>query len=34
MGVRVEAIGDCTGLGLIAGATRSAAEAVARVTAD
>jgi 2,4-dienoyl-CoA reductase (NADPH2) len=33
-GFAVEAIGDCTGPGLIAGATRSAAEAVARVTAD
>lgn len=30
-GFRVESIGDCTGLGLIAGATRSATEAVARL---
>jgi len=34
MGLRVEAIGDCTGLGLIAGATRSAAEAVARLLGE
>jgi len=33
-GLRVEAIGDCTGLGLIAGATRSAAEAVARLCGE
>ncbi|MDZ7784841.1 MAG: FAD-dependent oxidoreductase [Halioglobus sp.] len=30
-GLEVQAIGDCTGLGLIAGATASAAEAVARL---
>jgi 2,4-dienoyl-CoA reductase (NADPH2) len=30
-GLRVEGIGDCTGLGLIAGATRDAADAVARL---
>ncbi len=30
-GLRVEAIGDCSGPGLIAGATRSATEAVARL---
>jgi 2,4-dienoyl-CoA reductase (NADPH2) len=30
-GLRVQAIGDCTGQGLIAGATRSAAEAVAGI---
>ena len=34
MGFRVEAVGDCTGLGLIAGATRGATEAVARLTAE
>ncbi len=33
-GLRVEAIGDCTGLGLIAGATRSAADAVARICGE
>lgn len=30
----VETIGDCTGLGLIAGATRSATEAVARISTE
>ena len=33
-GLKVEGIGDCKGLGLIAGATRDAAEAVARLSGE